>query len=226
MIKSLKYYTLIFITVLAASVGPIKVNAMSGDKDMTVQINQLLNNEPALKGAIAGISIRTAVDGKIIYDHHGDVRLKPASNMKLLTAAAALNVLGEDYAFTTEVLTDGLIKRKTLQGNLYLKGKGDPTLLKTDFDKVAAKLQKLGINKVKGNLVGNDSWYDDVRYSLDLPWSDEMTHYGAQISALTASPTKDFDAGAVRVLVQPGTRTGNKPIVKITPKTNYLKIIN
>ncbi len=199
---------------------------MNGHEKMTQQINQLINNEPVLKGAIAGISIRSVTDGKIIYDHNGDVRLRPASNMKLLTAAAAINTLGEDHTFTTELHTDGLVKKKTLHGNLYLRGKGDPTLLKIDFDKMAEDIQKRGIKRIKGNLVGDDSWYDDVRYSLDLPWSDETTHYGAQISALTASPTKDFDAGSVKVLVQPGTRKGDKPIVKMTPKTNYLKIVN
>ena len=223
LIKRLNYYLLIFITVLAAFVPPIEANAM---ENMAQQINQLINNEPALKGAIAGISIRSASDGKIIYSHQGDVRLRPASNMKLLTAAAALTILGEDHTFTTEIHTDGLLKKKTLHGNLYLVGKGDPTILKSDFDKMAEDIQKRGIKKIKGNLFGDDSWYDNVRYSLDLPWSDETTHYGAQISALTASPTRAYDAGSIKVLVQPGTRKGDKPIVKITPKTNYLKIIN
>nr|WP_235846585.1 D-alanyl-D-alanine carboxypeptidase/D-alanyl-D-alanine-endopeptidase [Neobacillus drentensis] len=221
--KRLNYYILIFVTVLTASVPSIKATAM---ENMAQQINQLINNEPALKGAIAGISIRNASDGKIIYSHQGDVRLRPASNMKLLTAAAALTVLGEDHTFTTEIHTDGLLKKKTLHGNLYLVGKGDPTLLKSDFDKMAVAIQKRGINKIKGNLVGDDSWYDNVRYSLDLPWSDETTHYGAQISALTASPTRAYDAGSIKVLVQPGTRKGDKPTVRMTPKTNYLKIVN
>jgi serine-type D-Ala-D-Ala carboxypeptidase/endopeptidase (penicillin-binding protein 4) len=193
---------------------------------LSQQLNQLLDEDPDLQGAIVGISIRSATNGEVIFDHLGDVRLRPASNMKLLTAAAALSVLGEDYTFKTEVLIDGEVNKETLQGNLYLKGKGDPTLLKEDFDKMAAELKKLGIKKITGKLIGDDSWYDDVRYSADLPWSDEQAYYGAQISALTASPTKDYDSGSVMIEVKPGTNKGDKAVVNLTPSTDFVKIIN
>ncbi|MGG3563392.1 D-alanyl-D-alanine carboxypeptidase/D-alanyl-D-alanine-endopeptidase [Neobacillus rhizosphaerae] len=207
--------------------GPnIHVNATSPPANITVQLNQLLMKEPALQGAIAGISVRSSAGGEVIYDYQGNVRLRPASNMKLLTAAAALNVLGEDFTFATEIFADGPVKKNSLEGDLYIKGKGDPTLLKTDFDQMAENIKKQGIKKIKGNLFGDDSWYDDVRYSLDLPWSDETEHYGAQISALTASPTVDYDSGSVKIEVKPGLKAGDKPTVKMTPKTNYVKIVN
>lgn len=196
------------------------------NENLTQKLNQLLMEEPDLKGAIAGVSIRSAIKGEFLYDHLGDIRLRPASNMKLLTAAAALSVLGQDYRFITEVLTDGLVKKKTLEGNLYLKGKGDPTLLIADFENMALEIKKLGIKKINGNLIGDDKWYDDVRYSTDLSWSDEQAYYGAQVSALTASPTTDFDSGSVLVEIDPGTGKGDRADVKVTPDTDFVKIIN
>jgi len=194
--------------------------------DLSNQLDHLLNNDPSLNGAIAGVSIRSASTGQIIYDHAGNIRLRPASNMKLLTAAAALSALGENYRFTTEILANGRQQGSTLQGNLFLKGKGDPTLLKKDFDAMASDLRKKGIKVINGDLIGDDTWYDNVRLSTDLMWSDEMSYYGAQVSALTASPDKDFDAGTVVVEVKPGNEIGSRGFVAVTPNTSYVNIVN
>ncbi|WP_147534788.1 D-alanyl-D-alanine carboxypeptidase/D-alanyl-D-alanine endopeptidase [Bacillus marasmi] len=187
---------------------------------------QYIEQDPALQGSIVGISLRSPKDGEIIFQHNGDVRLKPASNLKLLTAAAALKVLGENYRFTTNLLMNGTVKKENLKGDLILQGKGDPTLLKEDFDMLASKVKEAGIEVISGDLIGDDSWYDDVRYSLDLPWSDEETYYGAQISALTASPDKDYDAGTVMIEVKPGKSIGDNADISLTPNTKYINIIN
>jgi D-alanyl-D-alanine carboxypeptidase/D-alanyl-D-alanine-endopeptidase (penicillin-binding protein 4) len=65
-------------------------------------INTVIQDE-SLNGSVTGISIRSGNTGKILYSSMGDIRLHPASNMKLLTAAAALRTLGPEYKFSTEL---------------------------------------------------------------------------------------------------------------------------
>ncbi len=189
------------------------------------QLHQLLANEK-LSGAISGISIRSSETGKIIYENGGDIRLRPASNMKLLTAAAALETLGENYVFKTELFTDGVMNGDVLSGNLYIKGKGDPTLLQADLETLATMIKNKGIKTVVGNVIGDDTWYDRERYSADMIWSDESEYYGAAISALTIAPNKDYDSGTVIVDVTPGMKAGEGATVKVTPQTEYVKIVN
>ncbi|WP_404333147.1 D-alanyl-D-alanine carboxypeptidase/D-alanyl-D-alanine-endopeptidase [Mesobacillus maritimus] len=190
------------------------------------EIKQLLREEPILKGGLAGISIRSGSTGEILYEYNGDVRMRPASNMKLFTSAAALSVLGEKHRFETEVRHKGKIKGNILKGNLYIKGYGDPTLLREDLTQMAKEIAKTGITTIKGDLIADDSWFDDVRLSKDLVWSDEYAYYGPQISALTVSPNKEYDTGTVIVEVSPGLKVGASAQIKLSHKSNYLNIIN
>jgi D-alanyl-D-alanine carboxypeptidase/D-alanyl-D-alanine-endopeptidase (penicillin-binding protein 4) len=200
--------------------------------DESATLHEKLNailSDVRLDGTVTGVSVRKADTGEEIFSQSGDIRVHPASNMKLLTSAAALETLGADHQFTTEVLTDGKVKGKVLQGNLYLKGKGDPTLMKADLDQFAVDLKEQGITKIKGNLIGDDHWYDDHRLSMDLNWNDEPFYTGAQVSALTLSPNDDYDSGTVIVKVMPAIKAGKnaqKAKVKLTPETDYVEIIN
>ena len=119
-------------------------------------------------GIYTSVSVRRADTGELLDSHQGNVRLHPASNMKILTAVAALETLGPEYRFSTEVWTDGSQDGNVLNGNVYLKGQGDPTLMKEDLDRFAAELKAQGITHITGHLVGDDSSYDDVRLSLRL----------------------------------------------------------
>ena len=75
-------------------------------------------------------------------------------------------------------------------------------------------------------MYGDDSWYDDIRLSQDLNWSDELHYTGAQISALTISPNEDFDAGTVIVEVYPAAKAGDPAVIGLVPKNNYVHIVN
>ncbi|MED4693097.1 D-alanyl-D-alanine carboxypeptidase/D-alanyl-D-alanine-endopeptidase [Peribacillus frigoritolerans] len=202
------------------------MQAANDDGNLGQEIQRILEQSPGLAGALTGISIRSAETGEMIYERGSQTRLRPASNLKLLTAAAALETLGEDHTFQTELYIKGVQVGHVLQGNVYLKGKGDPTLLEKDFDELAASLKQRQVKFVHGDLIGDDSWYDDVRYSQDLVWGDEQEYYGAAVSALTASPNEDYDTGTIIVELAPGEKAGKRATVKLEPETDYVKVIN
>lgn len=189
-------------------------------------LEAFIANHGTLDGALTGVSIRLASSGELWYGHHHQTRFRPASNMKLLTAAAALEKLGEDYRFSTEVWVNGTVENNSLDGDLYVKGKGDPTLLPQDLSSIVESIQEQGIHSITGNLYVDDTWYDDVRLSPDLTWSDETFYYGAQISAFTISPTTDFDTGSVCIEIVPGKAPGELTSMIIQPETNYVEIVN
>jgi serine-type D-Ala-D-Ala carboxypeptidase/endopeptidase (penicillin-binding protein 4) len=193
------------------------------DRDgLTADLDALLA-APGLDGADVGLVVRT-LDGQTVYSHASNGRQQPASNMKLVTSTAALDILGPDYRFDTTVSTTGWRHGHVLNGDLYLKGTGDPTMLAADYDTLAKQVADAGIRFVKGRLVADDTWFDDVRLGSSWAWDDEPYYYNAQVSALTAAPDTDYDAGSIIIRVAPGA--DGKAVVTTEPPTDYVTIAN
>jgi len=226
-LKKLLFFFLITLTISPQFIkqAEIEQTAFNQSDDLNEKINTILADE-RLNGALIGLSVRNGETGELLYSHLGETRLRPASNMKILTSIAALETLGADHRFKTEVAIDGTLESNVLDGDVYIKGYGDPTLLKEDLEQFAKELKAYGIHTIKGNIFGDDTWYDDVRLSQDLNWSDESNYTGAQVSALTLSPNEDYDTGTIIVEVSPGLKVGEKAEVTINPETDYVTIIN
>ncbi|WP_345429223.1 D-alanyl-D-alanine carboxypeptidase/D-alanyl-D-alanine endopeptidase [Actinoallomurus vinaceus] len=188
--------------------------ATSGD--LKTDIDNILTDS-RLNGASIGVIVRNAKTGAVLYDRNSDTQEIPGSNNKIETSTAAFGILGAGYRFKTTVYTRG--------ANLYLKGTGDPTLRGADYDKLAAAVAAKGIKKIKGNLIADDTWFDQ-EYTppgwdpTDLPYS-----YGAGISALNVSPDDVFDAGSIGVTITPGTE-GQPVKVTLNPPTSVVQIVN
>jgi D-alanyl-D-alanine carboxypeptidase/D-alanyl-D-alanine-endopeptidase (penicillin-binding protein 4) len=116
--------------------------------------------------------------GMIIEDGTGRVftlnetkKLKPASTMKILTAGASLEILGPNYRFDTQILSNAPVQNHALKGSLYLKANGDPSFKSNDLYLFLADLQKKGIKSIQGNIVIDDSKYSDIHTMSMRSWT-------------------------------------------------------
>ncbi|PSL06944.1 D-alanyl-D-alanine carboxypeptidase/D-alanyl-D-alanine-endopeptidase (penicillin-binding protein 4) [Haloactinopolyspora alba] len=192
---------------------------------LAADIDEILADS-RLDGAQAAVVVRDAETGETVYEHEPDQRFMPASNAKLLTSAVALDVLGPEHTFTTTVATTGRRSGTVLRGDLHLRGGGDPTMLAEDYAALAEQVADAGVRTIVGDVVADDSRYDDVRLGNDWNWNDEPYYYAAPVSALTVAPNTDYDAGTVIVDVDPAAEPGARPDVTVVPETDSVTVVN
>jgi D-alanyl-D-alanine carboxypeptidase/D-alanyl-D-alanine-endopeptidase (penicillin-binding protein 4) len=117
---------------------------------------------PGRTGAIV-LDLQT---GAKLFVHNPLLALRPASNEKLATTYAALTALGPSFRIDTDVLGDGQQEGATWQGNLVLKGYGDPALSFAQLNSLARQVVATGIKHVSGRILGDESWFDTHRTGL------------------------------------------------------------
>ena len=193
-------------------------------------IDEILNDAD-LPSAIWGIVIRDARDGRVILSRNADKNLLPASNLKLMTTAVALDRLGPTHRYTTrlyhlgEVSTDG-----TLTGDLVIRGSGDPTFgsegMGDPLEDWAEALAQAGVRRITGRIVGDDDVFEDARYgegwdvthiatesyapaSGGLVWGDNLVRIRVEAGAPGAAPRFESDPpGFATVVGEATTRSG------------------
>jgi serine-type D-Ala-D-Ala carboxypeptidase/endopeptidase (penicillin-binding protein 4) len=198
---------------------------LAAEQDLGERIDEILD-DPRYDGSRVSVVVREAASGEQLYSRDAESRMLPASNTKLFTSAAAMDILGADYRFHTTVLTDGDRTGGTLDGDLYLRGGGDPTLLASDYRRLAGRLADSGITRVRGDLVADDSFFDDQLLGSDWAWDDEPFYYAAPVSALSVAPNTDYDAGTVIVEGRPGAAPGDPARLRLVPATDEVRLVN
>jgi serine-type D-Ala-D-Ala carboxypeptidase/endopeptidase (penicillin-binding protein 4) len=195
----------------------------------SARVDVALSNPAASKGEW-GLLIADAATGETLYALNEDKYFVPASNMKLFSTALALSKLGVDYKFQTTLETRGTISDDgTLSSDLFLVGRGDPNLsnrkfpfnLKEEFDgppekvlaELADKLVAKGVKQIKGDVVGDDSYFPREPYPDGWEIGDMVWEYGAAISAIV------LDDNTATLTLTPGVIAGDPVKVEIAPAT-------
>jgi len=101
--------------------------------------------------------------GDVLFERNADLPLAPASNEKLIVTYAALHELGPAYRFRTEVFATGRLVDGVWHGDVFLKGFGDPTLTSSQLGRLAAQVAELGVTRIDGRVLGDESWFDSAR---------------------------------------------------------------
>ncbi|HXR33234.1 MAG TPA: D-alanyl-D-alanine carboxypeptidase/D-alanyl-D-alanine-endopeptidase [Verrucomicrobiae bacterium] len=195
----------------------------------------LVSAAPVNKGEW-GLLVIDAATRETLYEKNADRYFTPASNMKLLTTALALDKLGPDYRFRTTVETHGAIAQGVLSGDLILVGRGDPNLsnrkfpfdTKEEFDgppekvlsELADQVVARGVMEISGDIVGDDSYFPRDRYPDGWEIDDMVWEYGAAISAIV------LDDNTVTLTLTPGEKAGDRVVAVVEPVTPDFAIRN
>ena len=146
----------------------------SSTDDVQSKIREVLDALPA--STELGILIYNPLTEDTIYSVNHTRSMIPASNTKLFTTATALTIMGSDFVFYTKILADtNSIVNDNISGNLYIKGYGNPVFTSEDMDSLVEQLVKLGIKKITGNIIGDDTFFDNV-YTRDDWIKDEKAN--------------------------------------------------
>lgn len=165
--------------------------------------------QPALAGGRIGVHVLEAPGGRTIAEHEALRGFVPASNGKLATAAVALETLGVEHRFVTELWVRGLVEDGVLRGEVRLVGGGDPGFgTAAHFDAIATTLRAQGVQRIVGRVVGDDAWLGSEHRGLGWQWDHLDQDYAAPFGGLCCRGNLiavhvAVDAGAVRVRLEP-----------------------
>ncbi|MFN3393405.1 MAG: D-alanyl-D-alanine carboxypeptidase/D-alanyl-D-alanine-endopeptidase, partial [Candidatus Thermochlorobacter sp.] len=206
--------------------------------------------DPSMQHVLWGVRIESLSRKEVLFKQLSEKNFIPASNQKLLTVAAALTYLDTAFCYSTCVFAKGNLTRTpdnigVLNGNLIVTSDGNPCLsgkwLQPEvpdnpsptkfFEAVADSLLKAGILVIKGNLIGDDSafensqtsqdWFGgDGDYATGLEWDDLSYGMAAPISALS------FNENSILVQAFPADTVGKPPVIVLTPPTGFVSIQN
>lgn len=196
--------------------------------ELQTKISEILA-KPELSSAMVGIKVVSLDTGRTLFEENAAKLLRPASNMKLYTVAAALDRLSPDYRFSTSVYAGSRPDASgVVRGDLTIYGRGDPSIAARfnngdyfkGIDDLATKIVAAGVKRVEGDIVGDESYFVGPKYGAGWHWEDLTWYYGAEITPLTVNDN------ALDLFIKPGLAVGQPALITTGPPDPLLTIIN
>jgi len=171
---------------------------------------------PIMARGVWGVDVRSLDTGEMLFALDAGRLMMPASNMKIITTAAAAEILGWEHRFTTTLETSAPIEGGVLKGDLFVCGGGDPSINSRDGRAPAilaewvAALRALGIQQIDGRIVGDDHVFDDEGLGQGWAWDYLQFGYAAPVGAL------EFNENLASLGIRSGTQTGEPADVTLS----------
>jgi D-alanyl-D-alanine carboxypeptidase/D-alanyl-D-alanine-endopeptidase (penicillin-binding protein 4) len=200
-------------------------------KDLENAVTEL-SSDPLIKHGQVALSIKSTSTGQPILEFNTDKSMVIASNMKVVTTATGMAILGEDFTFKTELQHDGSLETNgILRGNIYITGGGDPTLgsnrvegslaLNELMDLWANKLWDYGIRQVSGAVIADGEIYNANAIPSGWTWADAGNYYGAPAFGL------NFHDNLYYLHFKPGAKVGAATtILQTVPALKEIQFVN
>jgi len=201
----------------ACASAPVKPNP-GAERGVAADLDRIFN-APLTDHALWGVEVKSLDTGRVWYARNARTLMMPASNMKIVTLAAAIQALGWDYRFKTTLETTGTVDQGVLHGDLIVRGSGDPTINTREkraellFDEWAAALRAAGISRVEGKVVGDGSAFEARELGQGWAWDYLQDGYAAPVSAL------EYNENAATLTVRAGANAGDAAALELPPGT-------
>jgi serine-type D-Ala-D-Ala carboxypeptidase/endopeptidase (penicillin-binding protein 4) len=208
--------------------GPVAVPSPPSALSATPRIADLqreldsLFGAPALDRSLWGVMVQSLENGEVLYRRNSTKLMMPASNMKIVTLAAAAERLGWDYTFETRLLATQPIENGVLKGDLIVVGGGDPSINGRGgsptrvFEEWADRLRAAGLTRIDGRIVGDDRAFPDEPLGFGWSWDDLGSADAAPVNAL------QYNENLAEVVARPGDASGSAAKVELRPPESGL----
>lgn len=203
--------TLAFLLVLS---GPLAIGAENDE--LPVGVRSVLNLRQVPPDSLS-IHVEDVETGKVVLEYLAATPRNPASTMKLLTTLVALDTLGPSYRWKTDVYALGEVEGGRLDGDLLLKGYGDPFLVTERFWQMLRSIRRAGIDEIAGDLLIDDSYFDIGTYDAGAFDSQPLRAYNVSPNGLLTN------FKVVRYWFEPN---GQSVKVSVDPALDNLRVTN
>jgi D-alanyl-D-alanine carboxypeptidase/D-alanyl-D-alanine-endopeptidase (penicillin-binding protein 4) len=226
----------VFLIIAVSSLSHVPLWCRAQQEEKLKKLKECLanwdKNDDSLKYGQVSFSLRQVKEGKPILEYNAFKSFIPASNLKLLTTASALEVLGETYTFKTFLEYSGNIdSRGILHGNIILRGNGDPTFgsqnfksfpaLKELLQMLSLKVKEAGIKSIEGNVIADGSLFGYHTLPETWAWADIGNYYGAPAWGL------NINDNSYKIIFKPGKTEGDSSsLLRTDPVIPGLELTN